>query len=79
MKICKWQKICLSISLLRVDVLLEDVRDERKAAAAHDGVDGEPEYVRDIVRQRAALMDVAAMLADVRLEWSDEPQRQRKA
>jgi hypothetical protein len=60
--------------IAELDVLLEDVRDERETAAAHDGVDGEPEYIRNIVREREVMMDVATMLAEVRLEWSGEPQ-----
>jgi hypothetical protein len=65
--------------IAELDLVLEDLRDIRGDVAATDGMDRGLESVRKIARQRDVLMNVAAMLADVRFEWSQEPQQQRKA
>jgi hypothetical protein len=56
-----------------LDTLLADIRQVRRLNFSRDGSTGEPDYVRRICQQRETLATVAAMLADMRLEWSQVP------
>jgi hypothetical protein len=65
--------------IAELDMALEDLRALQGVDLAGDGIGSEPEQVRSVVRQREVLINIAAMLAEVRFERSQEPARQREA
>jgi hypothetical protein len=65
--------------IAELDMVLEDLRGLDGNAFGSDGPGSEPEYLRKVVRQREVLLNVAAMLAELRFERSAEAKWQRKA
>lgn len=58
--------------IAELDRVLDEVRALRGAKLGQDGaeaVEGEPEWIRRLVQQRQVLRDVAAQIAEMRLDW----------